>query len=191
MTGVLTSCAFRLAHALLYLPLRNVDVKRKRIWLIGGVLVIVVLGVAGFFVYNGLRQSPDVVEKTSASEEITSAIAVANSGKDGVFDASSLSEFGTAMSSARMFAANGQFQNAINSYKRALELDDTSPDAWGELGNAYASIQQFDEARKAYDEAIRLATLEGDGPLADAYIQSKASIDVTQTEGEDDAVQTN
>ncbi|MBQ7528993.1 tetratricopeptide repeat protein, partial [bacterium] len=57
----------------------------------------------------------------------------------------------------RVLHRQGQYETAIWSYKRSLEFD---PSNWGvylDMGKAYTSMQQLDEAAQAYRSAERLA----------------------------------
>ena len=48
----------------------------------------------------------------------------------------------------------GEYEKSVVEYKRALDLDPTSPDAYRGLARAYADLQRFDDAETTYKKAI-------------------------------------
>jgi tetratricopeptide (TPR) repeat protein len=57
---------------------------------------------------------------------------------------------------ARLDYDDGQYATAVKSLQRALELDPRSTKAYDNLGLCYEALGRFDEARKSWEEAIRL-----------------------------------
>jgi Flp pilus assembly protein TadD len=53
-------------------------------------------------------------------------------------------------------AQNGLWREALYRWERAVELDPTYAEAWNNLAIAYEHAGRFDDARKAYETAIRL-----------------------------------
>ena len=51
---------------------------------------------------------------------------------------------------------SGKFEEAIESYDKAIELDPNDTDTWCSRGNALASLQLFQEAIKSYNRAIEI-----------------------------------
>ena len=54
-------------------------------------------------------------------------------------------------------AQNGLWREAQYRWERAVQLDPTYAEAWNNLAIAYEHSGQFDDARKAYETAIKLA----------------------------------
>jgi tetratricopeptide (TPR) repeat protein len=54
----------------------------------------------------------------------------------------------------RVFNARGEYEKAAEEYRRTLELEPTSDDAYGGLATAYARLGQLEEAEQAYKQAI-------------------------------------
>jgi len=54
----------------------------------------------------------------------------------------------------RVFDAQGEYQKAAEEYRRTLQLEPTSDDAYGGLAAAYARLGRLDEAEQAYKQAI-------------------------------------
>jgi tetratricopeptide (TPR) repeat protein len=48
----------------------------------------------------------------------------------------------------------GDFEAAIESYQKALDLDDTYAWAWNGLGLAFAGLERWDEALSSYELAV-------------------------------------
>ncbi len=55
-----------------------------------------------------------------------------------------------------VFNTSGKYEEAVEEFKRALDLEPTSDEAFRHLGTAYESLGLFDEAEKVYKQAIRL-----------------------------------
>ncbi len=53
-------------------------------------------------------------------------------------------------------AQNGLWREALYRWERAVQLDPTYAEAWNNLAIAYEHAGKFDEARKAYETAIKL-----------------------------------
>lgn len=53
-------------------------------------------------------------------------------------------------------AQNGLWREALYRWERAVELDSTYAEAWNNLAIAYEHAGRFDEARNAYETAIKL-----------------------------------
>ena len=53
-------------------------------------------------------------------------------------------------------AQNGLWREALYRWERAVELDATYAEAWNNLAIAYEQAGRFDDARKAYETAIKL-----------------------------------
>ncbi len=53
-------------------------------------------------------------------------------------------------------AQNGLWREAQYRWERAVELDPTYAEAWNNLAIAYEHAGRFDDARKAYETAIKL-----------------------------------
>jgi eukaryotic-like serine/threonine-protein kinase len=54
----------------------------------------------------------------------------------------------------RAFSAGGHYEKAASEYRRALELEPTSDDAYGGLATAYERLDRPDEAEQLYKQAI-------------------------------------
>ena len=53
-------------------------------------------------------------------------------------------------------AKNGQFTEAVAAYRQAIRLEPDYPQAYYEMGLAYAGLKQYPDAVKAFKEAARL-----------------------------------
>jgi Flp pilus assembly protein TadD len=53
-------------------------------------------------------------------------------------------------------AQNGLWREAQYRWERAVELDSSYAEAWNNLAVAYEQAGRFDDARKAYETAIKL-----------------------------------
>ena len=53
-------------------------------------------------------------------------------------------------------AQNGLWREALYRWERAVQLDPTYAEAWNNLAIAYEQAGRFDDARKAYETAIKL-----------------------------------
>lgn len=53
-------------------------------------------------------------------------------------------------------AQNGLWREALYRWERAVELDPTYAQAWNNLAIAYEQAGRFDDARNAYETAIKL-----------------------------------
>lgn len=53
-------------------------------------------------------------------------------------------------------AQNGLWREAQYRWERAVELDPTYAEAWNNLAVAYEHAGRFDDARKAYETAVKL-----------------------------------
>ncbi len=58
------------------------------------------------------------------------------------------------------FYQQGQYEQAVESFKLGLAKDDSLPALWANLGNSYAKMSRYDEALEASQKAISLATAE-------------------------------
>jgi pentatricopeptide repeat protein len=54
----------------------------------------------------------------------------------------------------QVFLAQGEYEKAAGQYRRTLELEPTSDDAYAGLADAYARLGRFEEAEKLYKQAI-------------------------------------
>jgi tetratricopeptide (TPR) repeat protein len=50
----------------------------------------------------------------------------------------------------------GEYQDALNDYNEALEIDAVLPQAWNGKGNLYFLAERFDEALAAYERSLEL-----------------------------------
>jgi len=57
---------------------------------------------------------------------------------------------------AAAYKSTGNYDEALQDYKDASELDKSNPDLFFEVGNLYAAIRDTDHALEAYDRAIEL-----------------------------------
>lgn len=64
---------------------------------------------------------------------------------------------------------SGKFEEAIESYDKAIELDPNDTDTWCSRGNALASLEQFYAAIKSYDIAIKLNRQNSSARQGKAY----------------------
>src|SRR5262249_24552797 len=55
---------------------------------------------------------------------------------------------------ARAFSSQGGYEKAAEQYRRALELDPGSDEAYGGLAGAYERLGRLDEAERLYKQAI-------------------------------------
>ncbi len=53
-------------------------------------------------------------------------------------------------------AQNGLWREALYRWERAVQLDSTYAEAWNNLAIAYEQAGRFDDARNAYETAIKL-----------------------------------
>lgn len=53
-------------------------------------------------------------------------------------------------------AQNGLWREALYRWERAVQLDPGYAEAWNNLAIAYEQAGRFDDARKAYDTAVKL-----------------------------------
>lgn len=65
----------------------------------------------------------------------------------------------------------GLFKEAVEAYKRALELKPADAEAYSYLGDAYFNLRQYEDAIAAYKEAVRLNPKDSQSlySMADAY----------------------
>jgi serine/threonine-protein kinase len=56
------------------------------------------------------------------------------------------------------FYYQGKYEDALTQYRRATELEAEDADNWGNLGDALLMLRRGDEARRAYERAMTLAT---------------------------------
>ncbi|XGI83665.1 tetratricopeptide repeat protein [Halorutilales archaeon Cl-col2-1] len=49
-----------------------------------------------------------------------------------------------------------RYEQAVETFERALRFDDENQDAWVNKGFAHAEMEEFDEATAAYTEAVRI-----------------------------------
>ena len=69
------------------------------------------------------------------------------------------------------YFSQGRFADAVDSYERALKLDDRHYDVWGNLGDAYYwTPGRRDDSAKAYRHAITLATKQSEVNPTDAGV---------------------
>src|SRR5215471_9603425 len=57
---------------------------------------------------------------------------------------------------AAAYKSTGHYDEALQDYKDAIELDKANPDLFFEAGNLYAAVRDTDHALEAYDRAIEL-----------------------------------
>lgn len=71
------------------------------------------------------------------------------------------------------FSQTGDFEKAVEEYKKALELEPENIDAMSNLGVAFYNLGQLDEAIEQYTKAIELAPSDADirSNLAAARVQ--------------------
>lgn len=76
------------------------------------------------------------------------------------------------------YADEGQWQAAIESYQKVLELDPDYLDAYANLGVAYYQLQQLDKALEAYQQALALNPDDADVNynLGALYLQQALSV---------------
>jgi tetratricopeptide (TPR) repeat protein len=89
----------------------------------------------------------------------------------------------------------GDYENAIQNYKNALDIDPNYSDAWNNLGLAYIKIGNIDEAKKCQESMKLLKTTQNITPLKEIKKSNQSSIinkstikiptDVTLNENED------
>jgi tetratricopeptide (TPR) repeat protein len=48
----------------------------------------------------------------------------------------------------------GEYEEALDSFQRALYIDDSLADAWGSMGLIYYELEQFDSSEECYHSAI-------------------------------------
>jgi len=54
------------------------------------------------------------------------------------------------------FADAGKYNEAIECYDKAIEIDSRCKDAWNNKGNLLADQKKYSEAHKCYDEALKI-----------------------------------
>jgi Flp pilus assembly protein TadD len=71
------------------------------------------------------------------------------------------------------FSQAGEFEKAVEEYKKVLELEPQDIDALSNLGVAYYNLAQLDEAIEQYSKALELAPRDADihSNLAAAHVQ--------------------
>ena len=57
---------------------------------------------------------------------------------------------------AAAYKSTGHYDEALQDYKDAIELDKANPDLFFQAGNLYAAVRDTDHALEAYDRAIEL-----------------------------------
>jgi Flp pilus assembly protein TadD len=72
------------------------------------------------------------------------------------------------------FSESGDFEAAVEEYKKALELEPENVDVMSNLGVTYYNLGQLDEAIEQYTKALELAPRDADihSNLAAAYVQT-------------------
>lgn len=55
----------------------------------------------------------------------------------------------------RLYQLNGDIHRAVTHYRRSLELNDSQPSAWSNLGNAYLELNQPLDAMRAHRRAVK------------------------------------
>ncbi len=63
----------------------------------------------------------------------------------------------TWMARGTALARAGHYEEAIDAYQRAAQLDPTDPEVYNDLGNAYFATMQLDRARALYRKTLELA----------------------------------
>lgn len=63
----------------------------------------------------------------------------------------------TWMARGTALARAGHYEEAIDAYQRAAQLDPTDPEVYNDLGNAYFATMQLDRARDLYRKTLKLA----------------------------------
>lgn len=61
-------------------------------------------------------------------------------------------------------ASNGKYQDAVNTFKKAIELDPNNPMSYGNAGVAFTLLEQTDDAEKSFDRAVELYRAQGADP---------------------------
>ena len=81
--------------------------------------------------------------------------------------------FGEYLKQGNEFSQNGQFAEAVDEYKKALDLEPENVDALTNLGVAYYNLGRLDDAIDQYSKAIDIAPNDADihSNLAAAYVQ--------------------
>ena len=72
------------------------------------------------------------------------------------------------------FYTQGEYQQAVDSFKLGLEKDDQLPALWANLSNAYSGLKNYDEALNAAEKAMGLATESS--PLDSGFYQNLGGI---------------
>jgi tetratricopeptide (TPR) repeat protein len=77
------------------------------------------------------------------------------------------------------YEAGKEYQFALDSYKRALELDEDYVAAWIHLGNTYTKTRSYREAEDAYDQALKrdADSVEARNNLAWLYIEQQTKLE--------------
>jgi Flp pilus assembly protein TadD len=66
------------------------------------------------------------------------------------------------------FAAQGQMDDAVTHYQKAVDIQPDDAEAHYNLGDAFAARSRLDEAVAHYRKALDLATQHNNRPVADA-----------------------
>ncbi len=69
-------------------------------------------------------------------------------------------------------ASAGRFDEAVQQFRRCLELDEESLPAYAELGKALRSAGRLEEAREAFAAGMDLAAQQGQSHMRD-YLQQQ------------------
>lgn len=94
--------------------------------------------------------------------------------------------FDTLFNQGNDYYDSGQFKEAVEAYKRALELKPNDAEAYSYLGDAYFNLRQYDDAIAAYKEAVRLNPKDSQSlySMADAYANSGRAAEAEKTYAE-------
>lgn len=89
--------------------------------------------------------------------------------------------------------AAGNYEQAVETYSAALELQESSPEAYQGMGKAYLALEQYEDAAAALDKAIELGAQSAElyAACGDAYfaIGGAVSDDLSRIEAQQTAVQ--
>lgn len=77
------------------------------------------------------------------------------------------------------YESNGEYQLAVDSYNRAIEVNKEYLIAWMNLGNVYNKMNIFKKAERAYQQALQINPSSGEAQnnLAWLYIENKQDIE--------------
>jgi tetratricopeptide (TPR) repeat protein len=76
----------------------------------------------------------------------------------------------------QLLVDQGEAEEGLANCAEAVALEPDRPAAHNNLGNAYRALERFSEARAAYDEALRLASLAQTGPSETAQVHANRGL---------------